>query len=197
MADLKGSKTEKNLMKAFAGESQARNRYTYFASVANKEGFRQIEGVFLETADQEKEHAKVFYKHLVEGLGAKTPQPIVIEADYPVALGNTQQNLRSAAEGEREEWAELYKEFGNVAEEEGFTAIAESFRQISRAEKFHEERYVQFAELIEQDQVFRSEKELTWKCRNCGYIVEGAEAPLVCPACKHGQAHFEVFVGYR
>lgn len=197
MPELKGSKTEKNLMKAFAGESQARNRYTYYAGVANKEGYRQIEAIFIETAEQEREHAKVFFKHLVEGLGAKTPVPIEIEAGYPVALGTTAQNLRSAAAGEREEWSDLYKRFGEEAAEEGFANVATSFKEIAHVEKFHEERYNYFAELVENETVFKRDEVVIWKCRNCGYLYEGEVAPRVCPACKHGQAHFEQYVELR
>ncbi|HHU11735.1 MAG TPA: rubrerythrin family protein [Clostridiaceae bacterium] len=197
MAELKGSKTEQNLMKAFAGESQARNRYTYYAGVANKEGYRQIEGIFIETAEQEREHAKVFFKHLVEGLGANTPEMVEFTAGYPVALGNTAENLRSAAAGEREEWSDLYKNFGQAAAEEGFDKVAESFKHIAEVEKYHEERYNYFAELVETGSVFKRDEVVVWKCRNCGYLAEGQEAPRVCPACKHGQAHFEQYVALK
>lgn len=197
MAEFKGSKTEQNLMKAFAGESQARNRYTYYAGVANKEGYRQIEAIFIETAEQEREHAKVFFKHLVEGLGANTPQPVEFEAGYPVALGNTAENLRSAAAGEREEWSDLYMNFGKTAREEGFDKVADSFKYVAEVEKYHEERYNYFAELVESNSVFKRDEVVVWRCRNCGYLYEGAEAPKVCPACKHGTAHFEQYVALK
>ncbi|MDD2534124.1 MAG: rubrerythrin family protein [Eubacteriales bacterium] len=192
MGKLAGTKTQENLMKAFAGESQARNRYTYFASAASKEGYKQIEAIFIETADNEKEHAKVFYKHLVAGLDAAEAVPVEITAIYPVALGNTQQNLVSAAAGENEEWTVLYREFADVAESEGFKDVAFSFRKISEVEKEHEERYLALANNIAQGTVFTKTESTFWKCRNCGYIFEGTSAPESCPACKHPKAHFEV-----
>jgi rubrerythrin len=192
MAKLQGTKTLQNLMKAFAGESQARNRYTYFASAANKEGFRQIEALFIETADNEKEHAKIFYKHIVAGLGAETAVPIEITATYPAGLGNTQQNLLSAAAGEHEEWTELYNTFADDADEEGFKDVAISFRMIAKVEKEHEERYLKLADNIAKGKVFKKDEKVLWKCRNCGFIVEGFAAPELCPACKHPLAHFEI-----
>ena len=194
MPQLKGTETVKNLMKAFAGESQARNRYTYFASIANKEGYRQIEAIFQETADNEKEHAKLFYKHIAAGMdGSKTGIPIEITAEYPVAYGNTHQNLIAAAAGEHEEWADLYSSFADTAEQEGLKEIANTFRYAAEVEKRHETRYLKLAENIEKDRVFKRDETLLWKCRNCVYIHEGAEAPDICPACKHPQAHFELF----
>ena len=194
MANLAGTRTLTNLMKAFAGESQARNRYTYFASVARKEDYRQIEAFFIETADNEKEHAKVFYKHIVAGLeGSNIAIPVEITADYPVAYGNTRENLIAAAAGEREEWEVLYKEFAEVAAEEGFKEIAASFRKIAEVEKRHESRYLKLAENIAKERVFAREEAVLWKCNNCGYIHEGAAALEICPACKHSIAHFELF----
>jgi len=188
--ELKGSETEKNLLKAFAGESQARNRYTYFAGVAKKEGYEQISSIFLETADNEKEHAKVFFKYLNE-IGA----PLEITAIYPSGrIGITEENLLSAAEGEKEEWSDLYPKFEETAKKEGFEEIAISFKEISEVEEKHEERYLKLLENLKNKQVFKKEKPIKWKCRNCGYIHEGDEAPLLCPACKHPQAYYEVFV---
>ncbi|MBW6442585.1 rubrerythrin family protein [Patescibacteria group bacterium] len=190
MMELKGSETEKNLLKAFAGESQARNRYTYFAGVAKKEGYEQISSIFLETADNEKEHAKVFFKYLNE-IGA----PLEITAIYPSGrIGITEENLLSAAEGEKEEWSDLYPKFEETAKKEGFEEIAISFKEISEVEEKHEERYLKLLENLKNKQVFKKEKPIKWKCRNCGYIHEGDEAPLLCPACKHPQAYYEVFV---
>lgn len=184
--EMKGSETEKNLLKAFAGESQARNRYTYFASVAKKEGYKQIEGFFIETADNEKEHAKVFFKYL-EGGG------IEITAMYPAGkIGSTEENLKASAEGEHEEWEVLYPEFARVAREEGFEEVAKSFEEIAKVEKHHEERYLALLKNCEDDKVFEKDSKVEWKCRNCGYVSEGESAPEVCPACKHAQAHFEV-----
>lgn len=192
MANLAGTRTLENLMKAFAGESQARNRYTYFASAANKEGYKQIEAIFIETADNEKEHAKVFYKHIVAGLGAEMAVPIEITASYPAGLGNTHQNLLSAAAGEHEEWTELYNQFADVAEAEGFKDVAFSFRKISEVEKEHEERYLKLADNVLNNQVFNKSEPVFWKCRNCGFIYEGASAPASCPACKHPKDYFEI-----
>lgn len=192
MSKLQGTKTLQNLMKAFAGESQARNRYTFFASVANKEGYKQIEAIFLETADNEKEHAKLFYKHIVAGLEAEMAVPIDIIATYPAGLGDTRQNLLSAAAGEREEWTALYNNFADIAQEEGFKDIALTFLKISEVEKEHEARYLKLAANIANDTVFKKDEPTFWKCRNCGYIMEGLAAPEQCPACKHPKAHFEV-----
>lgn len=185
---LKGSRTEKNLLKAFAGESQARNRYTYFASVARDEGYRQIEAIFLETADNEKEHAKVFFKYLNE-----INAPVEITATYPAGkIGTTKENLLSAANGEKEEWGSIYPEFEKVAREEGFEEIAKSFREIAEVEEQHEKRYRKLLENVEKGKVFKKDKEVFWKCRNCGYVHKGKEAPKVCPACKHKQEYYEI-----
>lgn len=193
MAKLEGTKTLENLMKAFAGESQARNRYTFFASAANKEGFNQIQALFLETADNEKEHAKLFYKHIVEGLDAKEAIPVDITATYPVGLGSTYQNLISAAAGEHEEWAELYNAFADVAQAEGFKEIATTFRMVREVEKRHEARYLKLAENVVSERVFKKEAPVAWKCNNCGFIFEGSFAPELCPACKHPRSYFELF----
>ncbi len=184
--DLKGSKTEKNVLTAFAGESQARNRYTYFASAAKKEGLMQISDIFAETADQEKEHAKRYFKFLEGGTAE-------VQAAFPAGvIGTTVENLKAAAGGEHFEWTEMYPGFADVAEEEGFTAIAAAFRSISVAEKQHEKRYNDLAANIENGIVFKRDKPVVWRCRNCGYLHEGTEAPKVCPACVHPQAHFEL-----
>lgn len=194
MKSLKGTKTMENLMKAFAGESQARNRYTYYASVARKEGYKQIEAIFLETADHEKEHAKRFYKFLLEGLEGELPAILEVNATYPVAQGTTLDNLLAAADGENEEWAKLYPAFADVAEEEGFPEIAAAFRMISKSEEQHEIRYRKLAENVKENKVFKKDQKIVWRCRNCGYVHEGDTAPELCPACIHPQAHFEVFM---
>lgn len=193
MKSLKGTKTAENLMKAFAGESQARNRYTYYASAADKEGYKQIKNIFIETADNEKEHAKRFYKFLLEGLGGELPAFIEINAPFPVAQGSTLDNLKSAADGEYEEWHDLYPAFGKVAEEEGFPQIAAAFKMIAIAEQRHDTRYKKLAANIENGKVFKKDGKTMWKCGNCGYVHEGPEAPKICPACIHPQEHFEVF----
>lgn len=186
--ELKGSETEKNLLKAFAGESQARNRYTFFASVARKEGYEQISAIFQETADNEKEHAKVFFKHLQGG-------GVEITAMYPAGkIGTTEENLKAAAEGEKEEWSELYPEFEKVAREEGFEDVAESFHEIAEVEEYHERRYLKLLKNVEEDKVFEKGEKVKWKCGNCGYVHEGEGAPEVCPACKHAMAYFELWV---
>ena len=183
---LKGSETEKNLLKAFAGESQARNRYTYFASVAKKEGYRQIESIFQETADNEKEHAEIFFKHLENG-------DVEIQASYPAGkIGTTKENLLAAAEGEKLEWSSLYPEFEKIAKKEGFDEIADSFNEIAEVEKEHEKRYRKLLENINNNKVFKKDKTIKWKCRNCGYVHEGDEAPDECPACKHPKEYYEV-----
>lgn len=183
---IKGTRTEKNLLTSFAGESQARMRYTYFASVAKKEGYEQIAAIFTETADQEKEHAKRMFKYLEGG-------KVEITASYPAGIiGNTLENLLAAAEGEHEEWDMDYPHFADVADEEGFPEIALMYRNIAKAEKGHEERYRAFAKNIEAGSVFAKEEEVVWQCRNCGFIYTGKEAPEVCPACLHPQAYFEV-----
>jgi rubrerythrin len=185
---LKGSETEKNLLKSFAGESQARNRYTYFASVARKAGFEQISAIFLETADNEKEHAKIFFEYL-EGGGVE------IIAEYPAGkIGNTSENLLAAANGEKMEFSTIYPEFSKIAKREGFKDIAESFKQIGEVEEKHEERYRKLLENIKHNKVFKRDKVVKWKCLNCGYVHTGKEAPKVCPACKHPQAFYELFV---
>lgn len=184
---IKGTETEKNLLKAFAGESQARNRYTYFASVAKKEGYVQISAIFEETANQEKEHAKRFFKFLESG------SPLEITASYPAGIiGTTVDNLRAAAGGENEEWTELYPYFAKVAREEGFDDVAGAFESICLAEKHHELRYRAMIEAIESDVVFKTEGSAHWRCRNCGYIHDGHAAPPACPACVHAQSHFEM-----
>ncbi len=183
---IKGTRTELNLLKAFAGESQARNRYTFFASAAKKEGFEQISGIFTETADNEKEHAKVFFKYLEGG-------DTEITASYPAGkIGTTAENLLAAAEGELMEWGTLYPEFAKIADEEGFADVAESFRQIAEVEAHHEKRYRKLLENVNGFKVFKKDGVVMWKCRNCGYVYEGAEAPLECPACKHPQAYYEL-----
>ncbi|MGF7057968.1 rubrerythrin [Brassicibacter mesophilus] len=194
MKNLKGTKTAENLMKAFAGESQARNRYTYYASAADKEGYKQIRNIFIETADNEKEHAKRFYKFLLEGFQGELPATIDIGASFPVAQGTTLDNLKAAASGENEEWADLYPAFAKVAQEEGFPEVAVAFNMIASAEKRHEIRYNKLAENIENDKVFKKDEKVLWKCGNCGYVHEGIEAPDKCPACIHPKAHFELFV---
>jgi len=192
---LKGTKTLQNLVKSFAGESQARGRYTMYASIAKKEGYKQIEAIFLETAENEKEHAKRFYKPIVENLGlTNVTEMVKIEAEYPVQLGTTLDNLKAAAAGENEEHTLLYPEFAKIAEEEGFPEIAIRFRKIAEVEEAHEKRFKKLAENIEKNQVFEKlgNSETRWKCRNCGYIHTGEKAPEMCPACAHPQAHFEV-----
>ena len=183
---LKGAKTEQNLLKAFAGESQARNRYTYFASAARKEGMEQIGNIFIETAENEKEHAKVFFKYLEGG-------DVEITASYPAGkIADTKSNLAEAAAGENMEWTTLYADFAKTAREEGFTDVAVSFEQISKVEKFHEARYRKLMNNIGAQEVFKKKTAVKWHCINCGYVVEGAEAPKECPACKHPQAFYEV-----
>ena len=186
MKTLKGTKTEKNLLTAFAGESQARNRYTYFGSQARKEGYQQIMGVFLETADNEKEHAKRLFKFL-EGV------EVEIKASFLAGLtGDTKENFKAAAAGENYEHTKMYPEFASVAEKEGFQEIASVFRAIAVAERQHEKRYLNLLENIEKDRVFKRERVVKWKCRNCGYIHEGTEAPEECPACAHPREYFEL-----
>ena len=183
---IKGTQTEKNLLTSFAGESQARMRYTYFASVAKKEGYEQIAAIFTETADQEKEHAKRMFKWLEGGM-------VEITASYPAGvIGTTAENLKAAAAGENEEWTADYPHFADVADEEGFPAIAAMYRNIAIAEKAHEERYLAFLANIENESVFKKEEATVWQCRNCGFVHEGEEAPKACPACLHPQAYFEV-----
>ncbi len=183
---LKGTRTEKNLLASFAGESQARNRYTYFAGAAKKEGYEQIAAIFQDTADNEKEHAKVFFKFLEGG-------DVEITSAYPAGkIGTTLENLKAAATGENMEWGMLYPNAAKVAEEEGFKEIAVAFNNISKVEKGHEQRYLALAKNIESKQVFKKNQPVCWRCRNCGYIHEGANAPDMCPACKHPQAYYEI-----
>lgn len=183
---IAGTKTEKNLLKSFAGESQARNRYDMFAKVAKKEGFEQISGVFLETALQEKEHAKKFFRFLEGG-------DVEITATYPAGkVGATAENLKAAAMGENEEWTELYPEFANVAEEEGFKEVAIAYRMIAKVEKEHEDRYLRLLKNVEEGTVFKKAAPTRWKCRNCGYVHDGDSAPEMCPACQHPKAYFQV-----
>jgi len=186
MTDLKGSLTEKNLLTAFAGESQARNRYTYFASQAKKDGFVQIQSIFEETSNQEKEHAKRLFKFLEGG-------EVEIKASFPAGVvGSTQENLKASAAGEHYEHTEMYPSFAKTAREEGFEAIATVFEAIAVAEKQHEKRYLDLAANIEAGRVFKRDTEVVWRCRNCGYLHVGNEAPQACPACAHPQAHFEL-----
>ena len=183
---IKGTQTEKNLLTSFAGESQARMRYTYFASVAKKEGYEQIAAIFQETADQEKEHAKKMFKWLEGGM-------VEITDSYPAGIiSTTAENLKAAAAGENEEWTTDYPHFAEVADQEGFPAIAAMYRNISIAEKGHEERYLALLKNVENGTVFKKDVETVWQCRNCGYVHVGTEAPEACPACAHPQAHFEV-----
>lgn len=192
MKSLKGTKTAENLLKAFAGESQARNRYTFFASAADKEGYKQIAAIFTETADNEKSHASSFYKLLAEGFKDELPTAVEITASYPIARGNLAENLRASAAGEHEEWEELYPSFAKVAKEEGFPEVAAAFTLIAGVEVKHEERFKKLAENVENGLVFKKEEKVQWKCLKCGHIHEGFEAPGVCPTCKHPQGYFEV-----
>ena len=186
MASLKGTETEKNLLKAFAGESQARNRYTFFASQAKKDGFMQIKDIFEETAQQEKEHAERFFKFLEGG-------DVEITAAYPAGvIGTTAENLKAAAAGENFEWSELYPGFAKVAEDEGFPEVAAAFKNIKVAEKQHEKRYLGLLANVEAGTVFKKDTPVVWRCRNCGYLHEGTEAPDICPACRHKQEYFEL-----
>ena len=188
MASLKGTKTEKNLLISFAGESQARNRYTFFSSAAKKEGYEQIAAIFDETANQEKEHAKRFFKFL-EGGGLE------ITATFPAGvIASTEENLIAAAEGEHEEWSLAYPEFAKIAAEEGFTAISKVYEFIATVEKRHEERYLALLKNIKEGRVFDRNAEIEWQCRNCGYVHTGKSAPDSCPACAHPKAYFQLFV---
>ena len=183
--ELKGTKTEKNLWTAFAGESQARSRYVFFSSKAKKEGYEQIAGVFAETAEQEKEHAERFFKFLEGG-------DVEITASYPTGpIGTTAENLLAAAKGEKEEWDVLYREFAKVAEEEGFVEIATAFKMISTVEAEHERRYLKLLSRLTDGNFFKRDGKIWWQCRNCGFVIEAEEAPKLCPACKHPQAYFE------
>jgi len=183
---IKGTKTEQNLLKAFAGESQARTRYTYFSSVAKKEGMVQISNIFMETAENEKEHAKVFFKYLEGG-------DVEITASYPAGMiKNTKANLEEAASGENMEWTTLYADFAKIAKDEGFPDVARSFEQIAKVERFHESRYRKLINNLVNTEVFKKKVSIKWHCINCGYVFEGSEAPNECPSCKHPQAYFEV-----
>jgi len=186
MKNIKGTRTEKNVLAAFAGESQARNRYTYFASQARKAGYEQIANIFIETAENEKEHAKVFFKYLQGG-------DAEIAAAYPAGvIGDTRANLEAAAAGENMEWTAIYSDFSKIARDEGFPEIANSFDQIAKVEKFHESRYRKLINNIVNNEVFKKKPSIKWHCTNCGYIHEGTEAPFECPACKHPQSYYEV-----
>ena len=187
MPSLKGTQTEKNLLKSFAGESQARNRYTFFAKQAAKEGYEQIAALFLETAENEGQHAKQYFKHLEGGI-------VEITAAYPAGkIGTTAENLLAAAEGENEEWTDLYPAFGDMAESEGFKEVANTFRQIAKVEAWHEKRYRKLLDNIEKDLVFARPEPVKWICRKCGFVHEGPTALKLCPACKHPQAYQEVY----
>jgi len=185
--ELKGSNTEKNLLESFAGESQARNRYTFFASVAKKEGYEQISAIFTETAGNEKEHAELFFKFLKGGM-------VEITASYPAGIiSTTAENLKEAADGEKMEWGTLYPNFADIAENEGFLDISNIFRMIAKVEKEHETRYRKLLVNVKQDKVFKKEEIIKWKCRNCGHVHEASEAPEKCPVCDHARSYFEVF----
>ena len=186
MKSVKGTKTEKNLLASFAGESQARNRYTYFAGAAKKAGFEQIAAIFLETADNEKEHAKRFFSFLQGG-------EVEITAVYPAGvIGDTAANLRAAADGEKMEWSKLYLDAENIARQEGFEEIARVFKEIAEVEAEHEKRYRRLLQNVRENKVFKKDVVVKWKCRNCGYVHEGKEAPAACPACAHPRAYYEV-----
>jgi rubrerythrin len=193
MKSLKGSKTAENLLKAFAGESQARNRYTFYASVAKNEGYQQIMAIFTDTADNEKSHAKQFFKHLAAGLADELPASVGITATYPVALGTTLDNLRAAAAGENEEWTVLYPTFAQVAADEGYPEVAATFRMVAKVEAEHETRYNTLARNIAEGHVFHRPEAVAWRCRECGYVTVAAAPPLECPVCHHPQAYFELF----
>ncbi len=186
--EFKGSKTEKNLLAAFAGESQARMRYSFFASTARKEGYEQIGSLFQQTSDEEKEHAKLFFKQLKGG-------DVEITAAYPTGvIGTTKDNLRAAAMGEKMEWGTLYPAFAKAAEEEGFQEIAHLFKQVAKVEAYHERRYAKLLSNLEKDEIFRKDVPVKWYCRNCGYVQDGKAAPMKCPVCDHPQSYYEVWV---
>jgi len=187
MKKLNGTETEKNLLAAFAGESQARNRYTFFSSKAKKEGFEQIAAIYQETADNEKEHAEIFFKHLQGG-------EVEIKATYPAGvIGCTKENLLASAEGEKMEWGTLYPNFAEIAKKEGFPEIAESFEEIGEVEAYHERRFRKLLDNVKNKKIFKKDKKIKWKCRNCGYVHEGEDAPNICPACKHPRSYYEVW----
>ncbi len=190
MKNLKGTKTLENLMKSFAGESQARNRYTMYASAARNEGFNQIEAIFIETADNEREHAKRFFKSITDNM--KEPVAVDINATFPASLGKTMDNLKASAAGENEEHTKLYPEFAEIADKEGFPEIATLWREVAKVEAVHEKRFLKLASNIETGKVFKKDKPVSWKCRNCGYIFQGESAPEKCPACLHSKAFFEL-----
>ncbi len=188
MAGIKGTQTEKNLLTAFAGESQARNRYTFFSSAAKEEGYEQIGAIFAETAENEKEHAKLFFSFLEGG-------DVEIGAGYPAGvIGDTAANLAASAAGENMEWTTIYKSFGETARKEGFADVAKTFAEVADVEKEHEKRYRKLLANVQQGKVFQRDGTVKWRCRNCGYVHEGKSAPTVCPACKHPQAYYELFV---
>jgi rubrerythrin len=185
--EFKSSRTEKNLLAAFAGESQARTRYTFFASAAKKEGYEQIAAIFQETSDNEKEHAQLFFKHLRGGM-------VEINAAYPAGvIASTAENLKAAAAGEKLEWGTLYPNFAEIAEEEGFNEVARTFRSVAKVEAYHERRYLKLLESVTQGRVFKKDTPIKWKCRNCGFVFEGSEAPEKCPVCSHPRSYFEVW----
>jgi rubrerythrin len=187
IVEFKGSQSEKNLLAAFAGESQARNRYTFFASVAKKEGYEQISAIFQETADNEKEHAQLFFNHLKGGM-------VEIQAAYPAGVtATTAQNLLAAAEGEKLEWGTLYPNFADVAQKEGFRDVASTFRMVAKVEAYHERRYRKLLANVESGHVFDRDKPTMWKCRNCGYVFEGKSAPEKCPVCLHPKSYYELW----
>ena len=185
--DFKGSETEKNLLASFAGECQARTRYAFFASVAKKEGYEQISGIFQETADNEKEHAELFYKHLQGGM-------VELNAAYTAGvIASTAENLKAAAEGEKMEWGTIYPNFADVAEQEGFSEVAKTFRNVAKVEAYHERRYLKLLANVTQGKVFKKDTAIKWKCRNCGFVFEGCEVPDKCPVCSHTRSYFEVW----
>lgn len=183
---LKGTKTEVNLMKAFAGESQARNRYTIYSSIAKKEGFEQIAAIFSETAENEKEHAKLYFSFF-------NGDDIEIDASFPTKIGNTYTNLMAAAAAEETEWTYLYPHFGDIAEEEGFIEAATTFRQVAKVEKYHDARYKKLAQAVSENKVFQKESDIFWHCRNCGLVMLGKSAPTMCPTCHHPQSYYEIY----
>lgn len=187
--EFKGSKTEQNLINAFAGESQARNRYTYYAEIARKEGLEHVAAIFEETAWNERAHAQVFFEHLTKNLGNAK---LVVNGDYPVFIGTTAENLKAAADGENEEYTVLYNNFSKIAEEEGFKAVAHSFKEIAEVEEEHEKRYLALWNLVKENKYFTRDEEVIWKCRNCGYVHVGKEAPKACHACRYPQSYFEI-----
>lgn len=194
MKSLQGTKTAENLSKAFAGESQARNRYTIYAKVAEEEGHQYIAEIFRETADEERAHAKIFFDFLIQGLGKSD---IKVNADYPIGLGNTEQNLQYAAEGEKAEWGTLYPQFSAIAKEEGFPEIEFAFSKIVAIETWHEKRYLDLMNALREGALYKKSTSEYWKCMNCGFIFEGLEAPQVCPACKFPQGWFQIAYNYN